>query len=75
MAATRTSSDMVWTVEDAVVGDELQRGAWMTEDATTSDELRRGTDVGGCGRWRRAPAWDVDGGTTGDDSLVSPETS
>uniref|UniRef100_A0A0E0L1S0 Uncharacterized protein n=1 Tax=Oryza punctata TaxID=4537 RepID=A0A0E0L1S0_ORYPU len=63
------SSDVVWMVEDAVIGDELRRGVWMMEDAATGDELRRGTDGGGCGRWRRAPVWDVDGGTTGDDIL------
>uniref|UniRef100_A0A0E0NCX3 Uncharacterized protein n=1 Tax=Oryza rufipogon TaxID=4529 RepID=A0A0E0NCX3_ORYRU len=41
----------------------------MTEDAAASDELRRGADGGGCGRRRRAPTWDVDDGTTGDDAL------
>uniref|UniRef100_A0A0E0CL49 Uncharacterized protein n=1 Tax=Oryza meridionalis TaxID=40149 RepID=A0A0E0CL49_9ORYZ len=33
------SSDVVWTMEDATVGDELRRGAWMTENAAASDEL------------------------------------
>uniref|UniRef100_A0A0E0KNY7 Uncharacterized protein n=1 Tax=Oryza punctata TaxID=4537 RepID=A0A0E0KNY7_ORYPU len=57
MATTRTSSDVVWMAEDAVVGDELRRGAWMMEDATpltssdvtwmvedaaAGDELQRG---------------------------------
>uniref|UniRef100_A0A0E0LKV9 Uncharacterized protein n=1 Tax=Oryza punctata TaxID=4537 RepID=A0A0E0LKV9_ORYPU len=70
MVATRMSSDVVWMAEDTVIGDELQRGAWMTEDKAASDELRRGTNGGGCGRWRRAPTWDVDGGTTSDDVLV-----
>uniref|UniRef100_A0A0E0PCB6 Uncharacterized protein n=1 Tax=Oryza rufipogon TaxID=4529 RepID=A0A0E0PCB6_ORYRU len=61
---------MAWTVEDAAVGDELRRGAWMAEDTAAGNELRRGADGGRCGRRRRAPAWDVDGGTTGDDALV-----
>uniref|UniRef100_A0A0E0PUY4 Uncharacterized protein n=1 Tax=Oryza rufipogon TaxID=4529 RepID=A0A0E0PUY4_ORYRU len=70
----------MWMTKDAAtgdelrgvdaVGDELRRGAWMTEDAATGDELRRGADGGGCGCRRQAPAWDVDGGTTGDDALV-----
>uniref|UniRef100_A0A0E0LHA0 Uncharacterized protein n=1 Tax=Oryza punctata TaxID=4537 RepID=A0A0E0LHA0_ORYPU len=57
MAATRTSSDVVWTVEDAAVCDELRRGAWMAEDAAAGNELRRGVDGGGCGRRQRAPTW------------------
>ncbi|EAY89065.1 hypothetical protein OsI_10549 [Oryza sativa Indica Group] len=34
-----TSFDVVWTMEDAAVADELRRGAWMTEDAAAGDEL------------------------------------
>uniref|UniRef100_A0A0E0M5G9 Uncharacterized protein n=1 Tax=Oryza punctata TaxID=4537 RepID=A0A0E0M5G9_ORYPU len=70
MVVTRTSFDMVWMAEDTVIGDKLQCGAWMTEDVAAGDELRRGTGGEGCGRWQRAPACDVDGGTTGNDVLV-----
>jgi hypothetical protein len=58
------------TVEDAAVGDKLRHGEWMTEDAAAGDELRRGAGGGGCGRRQRASAWDVDGGTIGNDALV-----
>uniref|UniRef100_A0A0E0KAW2 DUF834 domain-containing protein n=1 Tax=Oryza punctata TaxID=4537 RepID=A0A0E0KAW2_ORYPU len=58
MAVTRTSSDVVWTVG-------------ITENAAAGDELRRDTGGGGCGSRRRAPTWDMDSGTTGDDALSS----
>uniref|UniRef100_A0A0E0HML3 DUF834 domain-containing protein n=1 Tax=Oryza nivara TaxID=4536 RepID=A0A0E0HML3_ORYNI len=70
MTRPPVTSSVASTVEDAAVSDELRRGAWMTEDAAAGDELRRGADGGGCGCRRQAPAWDVDGGTTGDDTLV-----
>jgi hypothetical protein len=46
--------------------------AWGVDDrgAAAADKLHCGVDSGGCGRRRRAPAWDVDGGTTNDDILV-----
>nr|CAE05466.3 OSJNBa0006A01.2 [Oryza sativa Japonica Group]CAH68543.2 OSJNBa0009P12.22 [Oryza sativa Japonica Group] len=37
-----TSSDVAWTVEDAVVNDELRSGTWMTKDTPVGEELRRG---------------------------------
>uniref|UniRef100_A0A0E0K4R3 Uncharacterized protein n=1 Tax=Oryza punctata TaxID=4537 RepID=A0A0E0K4R3_ORYPU len=66
----KNEPDVVCTVEDAAIGDELQRGACMTENAAAGDELRCGTDGEGWGSRRRAPVWDVDGGTTGDDALL-----
>uniref|UniRef100_A0A0E0K0F3 Uncharacterized protein n=1 Tax=Oryza punctata TaxID=4537 RepID=A0A0E0K0F3_ORYPU len=56
--------------EEAVAGDELRRRSWITEGATAGDEPQRGTNGGGCGHWRRALAWDMDGGITVNDALV-----
>uniref|UniRef100_A0A0D9ZS15 Uncharacterized protein n=1 Tax=Oryza glumipatula TaxID=40148 RepID=A0A0D9ZS15_9ORYZ len=45
---------------------------WGVDDggAVAGDKLHCGMDSGGCGHRRRAPTWDMDGGTTSDDTLV-----